>query len=142
MNFAKTGIFLELLVFVFSKDLVSVSLKWTWNEFKLIFSSFHQYERFTRVACNSSGTTCTNVLCNIKLANRYQIMLNFWQEIKCINATMPKDAKAEKSKLWPQSPNGWYKMTFTVSDASDDNIFKVTMNLITTWTFLENSANC
>jgi hypothetical protein len=40
---------------------------------------------------------------------------------------MPKLNASEKFNLWPPSPNGLFKMTYTISDAADDNILTVTI---------------
>jgi hypothetical protein len=75
MKLIEIAVVFGLLTFVSCKDLVSV-IKFVLSNPNLRVSVF-QYGRFTRVACNSTGITCKNVLCNIKLASRYESFVNF-----------------------------------------------------------------
>jgi hypothetical protein len=52
--------------------------------------------------------------------------------MKCINASIPLPSDIDdldaKAKIWPPAPNGFYKLLFTVWDASDDNIFSIMLH--------------
>jgi hypothetical protein len=62
--------------------------------------------------------------CRLKIDKNFSLIVNFPQELKCLNSSV-KLSSSDSKVTWQPLPNGKYKVTLQASDDSDDNIFTV-----------------